>query len=191
MPLQASLANPDTQDEAAKRTELAQSAHAVKESVAHSRHHNHNQRKDAVWALRQAAVRTPAAVLANLSDVVSALAERVGDIEDAVRQATVSAWETLCAAASPAQFAPFWPLVAVYLRSGLSKLQPSLRHDALACLVVIVRAYPTVVSVHVPKLLGAVLRVMSRIEQRLVVRSLAGSFLPPTLMPKKNKNKKG
>jgi len=103
----------------------------------------------------------------------------------------ISAWEALTENISASQFSPFWPLVEVHLRSGLSQLQPSLRHDALACLVVLVRAYPVVVRTTAPRLIASVLRVLARIEQRLVVRTLAASFLPPPLLTKALRKRAG
>jgi hypothetical protein len=161
---------------------LADDAHSSLEHiVAACRNHNAGSRSDGLMRLALFAVKCRPQVEPNLSRIVAALADRICDPEAAVRASLASALPAVLGACQPASALVHVPLLATYLSSALSKLQPALRLDALALVRLISRALPTARPVLCKMLFTCVCHLLEPQLHPLTCMSYAGSHLPADL----------
>ena len=100
--------------------------------LAACRNHNATSRREGLAHLVSFMARDAANTQLHQARIMSAIADRIVDPEAPVRAATVAAFETILGVCPPATVLSFVPLLAAYLASALSKLQPSLRLDAMS-----------------------------------------------------------
>lgn len=171
------IARPDIEAEEG-RDEAEKRAADFKDLLSTSRHHNVTSRKESIISLRKLVTADTVLLAQNVASVIGAIADRVIDPEAPVRTATQALLRVVISSLPWITIRPFLPLLSAHMSSALSKLQTSVRLDALAFAADLIQVMPQCNAQLLGELGGSV---VSALEPQL--HSLVSSSVLPCLMP--------
>lgn len=144
-------------------------------------HHNVKARKESIRVLSLKLHKAPKMVRANLAKILDTTVKVIMDVEPGVRRKALGLYYTILLHVQMQDIQAFVPILVIHFKAALCKIQPDIRVDTLAFLVVLISLYPNLLEGFSDDLCVVLLQLLSSEQLTVVSRSLVEKFLPTEL----------